>query len=191
MAVTSASYLGDDDGDGDDGEWEICNDDGFVYKRRRRRRLLLRPSAAADDDPRPLPPRPPGDAEAELRRRRKARRRLCLLGLRDKYRNELDQWESLASALLRLSSSAAPPSPSPLPPPPPPPEAAEEAGARRLLVDDLLSQVEAQEAILRKLSEVCDYAESLCKKREESLAESLIELPIWGSPHSLMASLSD
>ncbi|XP_008811737.1 PX domain-containing protein kinase-like protein [Phoenix dactylifera] len=176
MAVTTDSARDDD-------EWEICNDNGFVYKRRRRRR-----TAAEAEEERPPPS---GETEAELRRHRRDRRRRCLLGLREKYRRELEQWETLSFTLLDLTSPiptapAAPPPPSPPPPPPEPP-----GGALAPSIDDLLSQVESQEAILRKVSEICDSVELVCKGQEERLAESLISLPIWGSPRSLIASLSD
>ncbi|RWW34816.1 hypothetical protein BHE74_00054506 [Ensete ventricosum] len=201
---------------GGDDEWEICNDNGFVYKRRRR---LIRPGEAAEG------PSTAEDPEVELRRHRRARRRSCLIGLRDRYRQELEQWDLLSSALLDLAApppSAASSSSQPEPPsvdlPEPPGR-----GIQQPLVDDLLHQVldrceehsllrvrvrvglpgpiiffwvgvfqvQAQEAILRKLSEICDYVESLCREKEEGLVESLMELPIWGSPRSLMTSFSD
>ena len=52
-------------------------------------------------------------------------------------------------------------------------------------------QVEAQEAIVRDLSNLCDVAEAMCNAQEEQLKQSLIDLPIWASPHELMASLCD
>lgn len=44
--------------------------------------------------------------------------------------------------------------------------------------------VEAQEAVLRKQSAVCDHAESPCDsdEKEESLVESHMALLIWGNP---------
>ncbi|WOK97427.1 hypothetical protein Cni_G06135 [Canna indica] len=165
----------------EDDEWEICNDNGFVYKRRRR----LRP---ADAPPPPLAE----DPEAELRRHRLDRRRRCLLHLRDRYRRELEQWERLSSSLLDLTApppSAASSSKSELPSSASPERSS--GDAQQTLIDDLLSQVEAQEAMLRKLSDICDNAESLCREKEESLVESLMEMPIWGSPRSLLTSLTD
>jgi hypothetical protein len=52
-------------------------------------------------------------------------------------------------------------------------------------------QVEAQEAIVRDLSNLCDVAEAMCNAQEEQLKQSLIDLPIWASPPELMASLCD
>ncbi|XP_072978940.1 uncharacterized protein [Typha angustifolia] len=178
MAVTSSPNLDDDD-------WEICNDEGFIYKRRRRRD----PAAEV------RPPSPaPGDAEADIRRRQRSRRRRCLLSLRDKYMRELEQWESLSSALLRLTTTtttSAPADDSSFYPLPKTLMAVAEVRSTQPSIDELLSQVEAQEMVLKKLSEICDYVESVCKEQEESLMESLVELPIWGSPRSLMASLSN
>ncbi|KAJ0972782.1 hypothetical protein J5N97_020741 [Dioscorea zingiberensis] len=125
---------------GDADEWEVCNDDGFVYKRRRRWRHPESP---------PLPA-PLNDPEAELRRRRRARKKQCLLAIRDKYLTELAQWETLSSSLLT----------SPLPPPPPvaaaalsPPQPSSQGPPCQPLVDDLLSQAEAQELMLQKLTQ--------------------------------------
>ncbi|KAG1331399.1 PX domain-containing protein kinase-like protein [Cocos nucifera] len=174
MAVTTDSAW-------DDAEWEICNDNGFVYKRRRRRRTT-------GEEGRPPPS---DDTEAEQRRHRRERRRWCLLSLREKYRREMEQWEALSFTLLDLTSPIPTAATAPPPPPPPPPPPETPGGAFAPSIDDLLSQVESQEAILRKLSEICDFVESMCKGQEERLAESLISLPIWGSPRSLIASLSD
>ncbi|CAL9202733.1 unnamed protein product [Musa hybrid cultivar] len=170
---------------GDDDEWEICNDNGFVYKRRRRR--LIRPGESAEG------PSIAEDPEVELRRHCRARRRRCLLDLRDRYRQELEQWDLLSSRLLDLAAPPPSAAASSSRPEPPSVELPEPPGGciHQPLVDDLLHQVEAQEAILRKLSEICDYVESLCREKEEGLVESLIELPIWGSPRSLMTSFSD
>lgn len=51
--------------------------------------------------------------------------------------------------------------------------------------------MEAQEAILKKLSNLCDIADSVCDMREEAMMESLLDLPVWESPRALMASLVD
>ena len=52
-------------------------------------------------------------------------------------------------------------------------------------------QVEAQEAIIRNVSKLCDIAEALCMTEENQLKQRLIDLPIWASPRELMASLCD
>lgn len=55
----------------------------------------------------------------------------------------------------------------------------------------LTVKVEAQEAIIRNVSKLCDIAEALCNTEEDRLKQRLIDLPIWASPHELMASLCD
>lgn len=55
-------------------------------------------------------------------------------------------------------------------------------------------QVEAQEAIIRDASSLCDIAEAMCNAHEEEVNQSLIDLPIWdlpASPRELLASLCD
>ncbi|KAG6479533.1 uncharacterized protein LOC122020059 [Zingiber officinale] len=170
--------------DSGDGEWEICNDRGFIYKRRRRRRVLDPVQAEAGTSA-------AGDSEAEQRRCRRDLRRRCLLHLRDLFRRELELLEPLSSGPVDLTpampTEAAPEAP-PAVAEPPHPDPGEDI--QKSLVDDLLSQVEIQEAVLRKLSESCDYVDSLCNEKEERLLQSLMALPIWGSPRSLVLSLS-
>ncbi|KAK8958500.1 hypothetical protein KSP40_PGU015322 [Platanthera guangdongensis] len=97
----------------DDDEWEVCNDDGFIYKRRR----LALPEGPS-----------PTDIEVELRRQKCARKWRCLRAIHDKYQREIDQWEGLSASLTRLPSpptstsnvgpssmDSAPPSPLSLP----------------------------------------------------------------------------
>ncbi|KAK8937708.1 hypothetical protein KSP40_PGU006871 [Platanthera guangdongensis] len=206
----------------DDDEWEVCNDDGFIYKRRRRLALPEGPS--------------PADIEAELRRQKRARKWRCLRAIRDKYQREIDQWEGLSASLTRLASpptstsdagpssmDSAPPShlslptvddllstvrrsralfPSRTPPQQPLPHVPNELyfkqlytmstiwpSHRMLSAIDIVTKVEAQEMVLRKLSDFCDCVDSFCEAQEERLTQSLIGLPIWGSPRALMRSL--
>ncbi|KAM0940839.1 hypothetical protein DsansV1_C18g0154491 [Dioscorea sansibarensis] len=172
MAAASSASFGDAD------EWEICNDNGLVYKRRRRRRHPESPVPAAPDNP-----------EAELRRHRRARKKRCLLALRDKYLAELAQWETLSSSL--LTSPPLPPPPAAVAAVPAAPKPSSQIPKWHPLVDDLLSQAEAQELMVQKLAQTCEYVESACEERERRLAQSILDLPIWGSPRSLIASLSD
>jgi len=51
--------------------------------------------------------------------------------------------------------------------------------------------VEAQEAIIRDVSNLCDIAEAVCAKREEQFKQTLFDLPIWASPNDLMEALCD
>lgn len=52
-------------------------------------------------------------------------------------------------------------------------------------------QVEAREQIIGDVSNLCDIAEAVCTAQEEQLKQSYFDLPIWGSPRDLMASLCD
>lgn len=170
-------------------DWELINDDGFVYRRKKRPRL--EPAAAA-----PPPPDP-----AVERRQRRDRRKRALLKLRERYLAEISRWELLSNTLTAMEQSAQTQSIERQELNPTtsfdgasssgqPSSAAD--SSRRRLVDDLLSQVEAQETILRDLSNLCDLAEWLCSAEEERLRQQLTNLPIWDpSPHELMAALGD
>lgn len=54
-----------------------------------------------------------------------------------------------------------------------------------------IMQVEAQEAVIQDISNLCDVAEAMCSKREEQFKQSLFDLPIWASPLDLMQVLCD
>jgi hypothetical protein len=87
MAVTS---------EGGSAEWgEICDDDGFIYRRRRH----TGDQASVASDPAAEAPELMEESEAELRRWRRQKRLICLKSLRDKYKTELDKWERLSSTL--------------------------------------------------------------------------------------------
>lgn len=83
---------------GEDDEWELCNDDGFVYKRKKRR---LDPDAAAAR----LSSAVDVAQEAAMKQRRERKRR-TLLKLKDKYQREIDQWEYLSSTLRAMEERA-------------------------------------------------------------------------------------
>lgn len=124
-----------------DDEWELCNDDGFVYKRRRKRR---RPAA----DP---PPLSNGPSEEDMGERRLQRRKRTLLKLREECRSEIQQWEGFAGDLqqMKLSQqqSSSPDSPllriSDVP---------MSGGVDEAVVDRLLSQVSPSFIAVIKLS---------------------------------------
>ncbi|XP_057447386.1 uncharacterized protein LOC130739170 [Lotus japonicus] len=161
----------------EDDQWELCNDDGFVYKRKRRRLH---------------PPPPPPEADQEAEKRRKERKRQTLLKLKAKYEKEILQWESLSNTLRSMQISAhqlQPPlqnqTPLSLP------SSSSSSLTDSALLQDLLSQVEAQEAVIQDISSLCDVAEAMCSKREEQFKQSLFDLPIWASPLDLMQVLCD
>ncbi|KAL3526371.1 hypothetical protein ACH5RR_011027 [Cinchona calisaya] len=172
---------------GEDDEWELINDDGFVYRRKRRI-----PSATTSAPP-PLDP-------AVVEKNRLERKKMALLKLKDKHQQEIHQWEHWSNTLNEMQQKSlilqqqksreqnnastsssdefiASPSQS------------SDVDCRHL-VDELLSQAESQEAIIKHISNLCDLAEGLCSASEERFKKSFTELPIWGlSPQELMASL--
>ncbi|KAF8408325.1 hypothetical protein HHK36_007474 [Tetracentron sinense] len=160
-------------------EWELCNDDGFVYKRKKRRQESIAPAPAPD-------------LEAE-EKQRKERKKRTLTKLREQYQNEIDHWEFLSNTLRDIETRTLQQQPSsslsstqlPLL------QLPTSESQCRSLVDDLLLQAEAHEAIIQDVSYLCDVAETMCKAQEDRLKQSFIDLPVWGSPGSLMASLSE
>ncbi|XP_058109790.1 uncharacterized protein LOC131252991 isoform X2 [Magnolia sinica] len=163
--------------------WELCNDDGFVYKRRKRQRQ--EPSSANGSNP---------EAEAQQRREQKKK---ILMSLREQYGREIQQWEGLFATLQQLKENSSQAEAS-LPLPTSSNELSalplireEEGICRPLSMDELLLQAEAQESILQDLLNFCDVAEASCKAQEEHLKQSFIDLPIWATPRSLMASFSE
>ncbi|XP_050221165.1 uncharacterized protein LOC126671436 [Mercurialis annua] len=176
---------------GKEGEdWELRHDeDGFTYK------ILTSNKMAEAVQP------PVTDRKAE-ERCRKLRKKNILIKLKSQYQKEIVQWELLSStllsmqdranrqlqmqkehqnlghtALISLESSSMPP------------QGKEKTYGS--LVDELLLQAEAQEAVINDMTYLCDVAESMCNAEQESLAQSYINLPIWSSPRKLMAGLRD
>ncbi|CAN6702789.1 unnamed protein product [Malus baccata var. baccata] len=183
-------------------EWEVCNDDGFVFKRRKRRRV--------DPDADESVPAPPSSSAADLQedpqKLRRERRRKFLLKLRDKHQAEIDQWELLSSTLRAMEERARQLQ-----------RQREEEEQHRIeereredtasldrsgvleiqgtesgcgsLVDELLLQVDAHAAIIGDVSSLCDTAEALCKEEEEQITPLFFGIPICSSPRELMRSL--
>ncbi|XP_050383116.1 uncharacterized protein LOC126799897 [Argentina anserina] len=173
--------------------WELRrDDDGFVYKRNRTKKRRLDVDGGDDAPP---PPSSAADEEAEARRREW--REKALLKLKVQYQAEIEQWELLTTRLKameektslirrrRLEQS----------------ERDQTAsfggngvagnGSSESALDELLLQAEAQESIIADVSCLCDMVEAMCRAEEDDVAQSLIDLPIWGSPRELMRSLCD
>ncbi|XVF26770.1 hypothetical protein REPUB_Repub14bG0047200 [Reevesia pubescens] len=175
-------------------EWELCNDDGFIYKREKRRRVLIESAST------------PADPEEEERRRREWKRK-SLLRVKEKYKKEIEEWENLSNTLKAMQEKALG-------------FQLQQQERRKVmeteekqrtasfsesenknkdnkdnasgsLVDELLLQAEAQEMIIRDVSNLCDIAEAICNAQEEELKQSYFDLPVWASPRDLMASLCD
>lgn len=77
---------------GEDDDWELINDDGFVYKCKKRPRLDPIASTSA----------PPPDPVVEEKNRRE-RKRKTLIKLKERYQNEIHQWELLSNTLKGLN----------------------------------------------------------------------------------------
>ncbi|KAF3566263.1 hypothetical protein DY000_02011026 [Brassica cretica] len=164
----------------DDEEWELCNDDGFVFKREKRSRI-------SDPEETSNPVNPELDPAAEERNRRMRKKR-TLAKLRSKYRSEIQQWEALSNrfnaALFRTTQGEE--------------ERlnADEAtsfhdgsSSASVFIDEHLSMAEAQEVIINDVSNLCEVAESVTRVMEEERKQSLFDLDVWSSPTNLMASL--
>ncbi|KAM6549727.1 hypothetical protein CsatB_021403 [Cannabis sativa] len=172
-------------------EWNLCNDNGFVYKRWRKSQL----DPLADAVPPPPDSGPDPEAEEMARRERK---RKTLLKLKAQYQREIDQWEYLSNTLcamevttLQLQQQRRQTVVSDSSPLLEVPRTVSVCGS---LVQELVLQVETQEAIIRDASNLCDIAEAICNAHEEETNQSLIDLPIWAvpaSPRELLASLCD
>ncbi|KAK3158359.1 hypothetical protein QOZ80_2AG0136110 [Eleusine coracana subsp. coracana] len=166
MAVPSATVAADDE------DYEICNDNGFVYKRRRGLYPDVAPPSTQVVGP---------DPEAA---RRRCRLR-ALLRLRAQRLRELERWEALERKLQAQPSTTSGP-----PPPqasPASPGAATSQSAS--VLDDLLARAEVEEAILKKVSGLCDEVDALCRAHEEDVVDAITTLPLWGDPKDLLLSL--
>ncbi|KAH9609901.1 hypothetical protein KSS87_009702 [Heliosperma pusillum] len=165
-------------------DWELVNDEGFVYKRKKRTPISSSiPVAVAVAV---------ADPAVELKETRK-RRRIALVKLKDKYQHELVLWQHLSNSLISIPNHTLNhpsiinqqqhhhhhPTIHSLP------------SHSSLFLSHLLSQVEAQEAIIRDFSQLCEVAESLCSVHEEKAKQQFIDLPVWRSPRELMTSLCE
>ncbi|KAJ8750088.1 hypothetical protein K2173_014003 [Erythroxylum novogranatense] len=175
-------------------EWELRHDDdGFTYKIRKRRRLL--------SDPQPSHSLPAAaDPRADEKRRRE-RKRKTLLKLKCRYEKEIESWDLLSNNLRSMQERAneqlqVHKQASCLDQTRSFQDLDSEAESRNedacgSLVDGLLLQAEAQEAIICDVSNLCDVAEAICNAEQEQLVQSFINLPIWSSPRELLTSLCD
>ncbi|BBH00462.1 hypothetical protein Prudu_010450 [Prunus dulcis] len=185
----------------DDEDWELVNEDGFVFKRRKKRRV----DPSADSSLRAPLSTSAADLQEDAEKLRRERKKKSLLKLKTQYQAEIDQWELFSSTLRAVeertchlqeqqqqhrlneqerekTASLAGSGPSEL-------QGSESVCGS--VVDELLLQAEAQEAIIGDVSNLCDIAEAMCSEQEEQITQSLLDLPIWGSPQELMNSLCD
>uniref|UniRef100_A0A0D9VHT2 Uncharacterized protein n=1 Tax=Leersia perrieri TaxID=77586 RepID=A0A0D9VHT2_9ORYZ len=160
-------------------EYEICNDDGFVYKRRRG----VAPPDREDDSAAAPSSTPAPPSEAVLRRRR----RQALLRLRAKYLDELAQWEALSADI--HAPLPDPPAPATRPTPDPSADAAAASSSDSAVIDELLVQAELMEDTFKRLLLACKEINEFCAEHEAALVDAVAELPVWGDPRELMNSL--
>ncbi|XP_024975771.1 uncharacterized protein LOC112513664 [Cynara cardunculus var. scolymus] len=165
----------------DDEDWELINDDGFVYKR-----LRLHPTTSAAH--------PPAADPAVVERNRNERKKTILAKLKTRYQKEIHDWELLSNTLQALQNrtkTQPPPSMSPDLSISQSPEHSSDSTFRDL-TETLLIQVEAQEASINEISNLCDVAEALCNAQEQLLKQPFVYLPIWeSSPRKLITSLCE
>ncbi|RZC58829.1 hypothetical protein C5167_006134 [Papaver somniferum] len=176
-------------------EWVLCNDNGFVYKKKKRNREEKSSSTTTSASDGGIV-----DLEIELKKKGLRRRKHTLMKLKDKYKKECVHWGNLSNSLKEIeernqnqqqlhiqsqpSTSASSYKVREM-------GQTEEACSGGSLIDDLLLQEEMREGMIRDLSELCDAAEAMYKAEEEQLKQSFFDLPVWASPRSLLASLSD
>ncbi|KAL8247260.1 hypothetical protein R6Q59_008476 [Mikania micrantha] len=164
-------------------DWELVNDDGFIYWRPKRQRLDSTATIAIE----------PSDPAAESNAR-KERKKKVLLKLKSKYQQEIHHWELLSNNLKALQDRT-----QNQPPPTALPESDHTVSifpenspdsTYRELTDALLAQVESQEATISEISRLCDVAEALCDAEEQRVKQPFLDLPIWeASPKELITSL--
>ncbi|PWZ21491.1 hypothetical protein Zm00014a_039968 [Zea mays] len=160
-------------------DYEIRNDEGFVYKVPRGLYHEAAPSttqSAAGTDPK----------AAGLRRRCRA-----LLRLRAKRLRDLSRWEALASELFAPLSAPQPPAPpSQAPPASSHSVAASSSSSPTSVLDELLAQVDIQAELMKKVHQWCDEANAICDAGESAIVASMVALPLWGgNPADLVTAL--
>lgn len=111
--------------------------------------------------------------------------------IKQRYQNEINQWELLSRTLSEMQQNQ----------PkhherdtvsfnsPEPPVMSSDPTCQPL-VDQLLTQVEAQEAVIGNISKLCDVVEAVWTAQEEKVKQSVLDLPIWAhTPGELISSL--
>ncbi|XP_074296027.1 uncharacterized protein LOC141623774 [Silene latifolia] len=173
-------------------EWEMVNDEGFVYQRKKRSRIIGNGEAA---DPTAEEEAAAAAAVVELKERKKKRRRIALVKLKDKYKHELGVWQHLDTTLISMEQQQQQQQHQHLNQPSninqQPHSILGFPSQSSFFLSHLFSQVEAQDAIIRDFSQLCEVAESLCSVHEEKAKQQFIDLPIWRSPRELMTSLCE
>jgi len=163
-------------------EWEVVNDDGFVYKRRKRK-----------NDAPPPPPSPisTGNTTAndeQYLRQRRLLKKAALLNLKAKYAQEIREWESLSQMSQSRSTSAITSIKDPVSSSSSLPRT-QTQNSRKCILMELLKQAEAQEDFIQDVTSICGAVELICEAHEQDLKQPVLDLPVWGSPTTLVHNL--
>ncbi|GLJ15836.1 hypothetical protein SUGI_0261190 [Cryptomeria japonica] len=150
-------------------EWEVVNDDGFVYKRRKKQRVY--------DSPIPTESSISKHNDDQYIKQRRQTKKMALLKLKEKYEKEIKDWESLSQMLERTPASAHLPMKEPTPSPAVP--ETQTGNSCKSVLRDLLLQVEVQEAFIQDATTLCNLAEMMCDSHEQVLKQPFFDLPVW------------
>eukprot|EP01018_Ginkgo_biloba_P025756 Gb_06141 [translate_table: standard] len=166
----------------DSDEWEVVNDDGFVYKRRKRNHHI---------DPPPLPPPRTSSNinDDQYLKQRRLLKKAKLLNLKSKYEEEIREWESMSQMLQRTT-------PTDTHRDPPSPSSTSAAASQtqtpnryKQVLKELLHQAEVQEALIENATSLCCAAELLSKEHEHDLKQATVNLPVWASPREILHNI--
>lgn len=159
-------------------EWEVVNDDGFVYKRQKSKYSA----------PAPFPSNTTANNDDQYLKQRRLLKKAGLLNLKSRYALEIKEWESLSqmsqtAATSIINSSINPKSSSSSPP------QTQIQNARKYIFRELLQQAEAQETFIQEVTSFCNAAELMCEVHEQDFRRSALDFLIWDSPTTLVHSL--
>ncbi|PIA51663.1 hypothetical protein AQUCO_01100490v1 [Aquilegia coerulea] len=173
-------------------ENEICNDDGFIYKRRKRQ------VDEEDDEQLAIPSQATSAVVVDLEVQLKQRKKKSIAKTKDEYMKEILQWELYSNTLRALeqrtqqrqqqlqeiqqASSFRD-------------ETAESSSHNELIdqskLDELLLMVDGQAALIQDMNMLCNEAEAICKAEEERVKKIFFDLPICENPKTLLSTLCD
>lgn len=159
-------------------EWEVVNDDGFVYKRQKSKynappSFLINTTTNNDD---------------QYLKQRRLLKKAALLNLKSRYAQEIREWESLSQMSQTTATSIINSSMNPIPSSSSPPRTLM-LNARKDIFRELLQQAEAQDTFIQDVTSFCNAAELMCEAHEQDFKQSILDFLIWGSPATLVHSL--
>ncbi|GLJ14062.1 hypothetical protein SUGI_0225020 [Cryptomeria japonica] len=166
-------------------EWDVVNDDGFVYKKRKRKDVSASPI--------PIKTTTSKHNDEQYIKQRRQTKKAALLNLKEKYEKEIRHWESLSQQLQKTPaysiSSMKESAPSLALP------QTQTGNSCKCVLKELLQQVEVQDAFIQDAMILCNLAEMMCHTHEQVLKKSIFDLPVWRPPttpiHNLLSSDSE